>query len=497
MDSIFADFTKAYSFQSASGGGDGQLLASAIIPESPTNDPGRLYAFYRATSSRNLANELDNWITFNSKLELDQDQQRCWIDTFTAYYQFVGELLAAEEEENAGTKGVSADWHGVYAAWKKVVNSLYKGYQIGCYEVWTIPCLYVAVRYLPIFATKADESEEIQRNNAVSTPGMPEEEEVGSTESKNVNLKDAANQISRIFGLCANDRSVSSRSPAALTSHFEKLKVGQNRSPIEDSRKWALYNITNALFRTYSRLNNVSLSKNILKSLRALNDLPDLSLFPKSHRVTFHFYVGRISFLEEDYAAAAEHLTQAFALCPATHTRNAERILTYLIPTKLVAHHKLPSQTLLQPYPNLERVFAPFRPAIKTANIAAFDAALDAGERYFMKQRIYLTLERARDIVIRNTLRNVFLRAGYEDQKPDAKPDDPKVRKTRIEIRAFGKALLDSGAEVGDGQGGVDSDHVECLIANLIYKDLLKGYIAHEAGKVVLNKKGAFPGTGV
>ncbi|GAB7366481.1 hypothetical protein MBLNU230_g8274t1 [Neophaeotheca triangularis] len=473
MDAIFADFTRAHVYQSASDGGDGQLLASTITPDAPKNDPGRLYHFYRSTNPHMVPHELEYRIKFNSKLPLDPDQQRCWIDTFTTYHTFVGELLLAEEAQNAAANRVRDEWGRVYAAWKKVVNSIYKGYQTGCYEAWTIPCLYVVVRYLRIFATKADESADAQKDSGVSLTGMVEDEEVG-TEGKNTNLKDAANQIQRVFGLCANDR-----------------------SPIEDSRKWALYNITNALFRTYSRLNSVSLSKNILKSLRALSDLPDISLFPASHRVTFHFYVGRIHFLEEDYAQATEHLSSAFALCPASHTRNAQRILTYLIPTKLVAHHKLPSPALLAPYPHLEALFAPFRPAVKTANLAAFDAALEAGEASFIRTRTHLTLERARDIVVRNVLRKVFLAAGYEDPKPDAPPDTPRVRKTRIEIKAFAQALADSGAEIGDGQGGFDTDEVECLIANLIYKDLLKGYIAHEAGKVVLNKKGAFPGTGV
>ena len=31
--------------------------------------------------------------------------------------------------------------------------------------------------------------------------------------------------------------------------------------------------------------------------------MPDLSVFPKSHIVTFRYYVGVIKFLEEDYAA--------------------------------------------------------------------------------------------------------------------------------------------------------------------------------------------------
>ena len=51
------------------------------------------------------------------------------------------------------------------------------------------------------------------------------------------------------------------------------------------------------------QLNSISLCKNILKALAASRtDMPDIELFPKSHLVTFRYYVGVIHFLEEDYA---------------------------------------------------------------------------------------------------------------------------------------------------------------------------------------------------
>ena len=42
------------------------------------------------------------------------------------------------------------------------------------------------------------------------------------------------------------------------------------RAPIEESRKWGIYDTTNLLFKTYFKLNTVGLSKNLL---RALNNL--------------------------------------------------------------------------------------------------------------------------------------------------------------------------------------------------------------------------------
>ena len=39
----------------------------------------------------------------------------------------------------------------------------------------------------------------------------------------------------------------------------------------------------------------------------------------------------------------------------------------------------------------------------------------------------------------------------------------------------------------------METDEIECIVANLIYAGYVKGYIAHQHGKVVLSKQDAFP----
>jgi hypothetical protein len=225
-------------------------------------------------------------------------------------------------------------------------------------------------------------------------------------------------------------------------------------------------------------------------------------------------------------------------------------ILTYLIPCHLLTTHTLPTLALLSPYPRLQQLFLPLSRCIKKGDLSGFDAALVAGEDEFVKRRIYLTLERGRDIALRNLLRKVFIAGGFEEAK-DA--NTPPVRRTRIPVAEFGAAISLGSKET------MDSDEVECLLANMIYKvryqsfpfsfllhshfarfamrcavdasrhppypphrgtrpqrgsrtldsrhesnkltmrtqNLMKGYIARERGIVVLSKGGAFPGTGV
>ncbi|KAH0556431.1 hypothetical protein GP486_005648, partial [Trichoglossum hirsutum] len=130
--------------------------------------------------------------------------------------------------------------------------------------------------------------------------------------------------------------------------------------------------------------------------------MPPMEAFPKSHIVTYRYYVGVIWFLEEDYVKS-----------------------------------------------------------LKRGNLAGFDAALVAGEDQFVRRRIYLTLERGRDIALRNLLRKVFLAGGFVVDR-----EGQKVRRTRIDVEEFGAGI---GMAAGV-KGGMERDEVECLLANMIYK---------------------------
>lgn len=144
-------------------------------------------------------------------------------------------------------------------------------------------------------------------------------------------------------------------------------------------------------------------------------------------------------------------------------------VLTYLIPTLLLTRQRLPSPALLRPYPRLSALFSPLTRAIRSGSLAAFDTALAEGESEFVKRRIYLTLERGRDICLRNLLRKVYLAAGE---------DEEGKRRTRIKIEEFGTAVrmeeshspLGNGMEIDGERGRLENDEVECMIANMIYK---------------------------
>ncbi|PNS21618.1 Protein CSN12 [Sphaceloma murrayae] len=450
---------------------NGYELAASLSPTSPPSDPGRLYAISRALNAYTAQSELR---TSLRPILPSQDEREVWTDIFTAYHKSLLTILSCEEVSTTHAQNPSSpapDWSKSYATWKDLLNALHRGYTLGHLEPWTLPLLYQTTKHLRVLALRADATQPPVQPSTLS--------DLPTDMAPSPNLEDCARQTNRIFAL-----------------------VTQDRSPAPN-RKYGTYFIAVLLFKTYFRLNSISLCKNIVRSINAsAGDMPPLELFPKSHRVMYRYYVGVVSFLEERYAEAEEALEEAYALCLVGEAgaRQAERVLTYLVPTKMLTRHVLPSGELLARHGRLEGLFGPLCRAVRRGDLRGFDAALAEGEEEFVKMRVYLTLERGRDVAARNLLRKVYLAAGWEQGK------EGEVRRSRIAVAEWAAGLRCVGEDV-------EGDEVEGLIAGLIYKasrgspldgcitdtiqNLIKGYISRAHGMVVLNKKGAFPGTGV
>ncbi|EJT74452.1 CSN12 [Gaeumannomyces tritici R3-111a-1] len=447
-------------FAEAVRSGNGPLLATTLAPAESAENLQKLQAIWNSASPQDVKGVIRNRIRKKVGSHLSNDEVQGWTEVFTAFWKAVGEILSINGLSGAQTK---PSWSGVYEAWKELNSMIIRGYTNHGFLAWTIPCLYVAGKYLRLFAVKADEERSRTSSDANNTTF---EDDFETESDKNKQLEDCARQLNRIFTLCLSDR-----------------------APLEDSRKWGIYYIINLLFKTYFKLNSASLSRNILKALNAYKgDMPALVQFPKSQQVTFRYYEGVLSFLDENYVEAETHLEQAYTLCHKDALKNKQLILMYLIPCRLLTSHTLPSPALLEPYARLQELFLPLSRCIKKGELHSFDLALQAGEETFVKRRIYLTLERGRDVALRNLLRKVFLVGGFEESKDSSAAP---IRRTRVPVAEFSAAIsLNS-------QHSLDSDEVECLLANMIYKNLMKGYIHRERGIAVLSKTGAFPGTGV
>ncbi|KAJ7461973.1 hypothetical protein FB451DRAFT_1267390 [Mycena latifolia] len=294
---------------------------------------------------------------------------------------------------------------------------------------WTLPALFSILRDLRDLAHDADWHAKVHSEQSEC-------------------MVEAARIVAKAFSNCMTDRN----------------------SPVEESRKWGIYYVVGLAMKSYFKVKRISLTKNIIKVLENTSDIPALELYPRSHQVTYRYYLGMLSFLNEEYVKAEQELTLAFYHCHIGAHDNQMRILAYLIPLRILRGH-LPSDELMRRFPILADVFAPFVTAIHTGDIAAFDRALAHREARLIELNLLLTLEKARELCLRGLFRRVWVASA---------------KGTRIPLSMFHCALRISGIDV-------EIEEAECLVANMVYKGFMRGYISHEKQMVVLASTNAFP----
>lgn len=192
MDILFRDFERAQI------DGAGLLLSTTLTPIAPHEDPWRLQRFYNASNPVSIMSDLRTGLIAHSNTEarFPKGEGNAWVDVYAAYWRAVGEITAIED-------GIKSDWTLVYEAWKEVANAIIKGYSGSWFSAWTVPCLYVAGRFLRIFAIKADDYVREAKPMAFDAEMQ---DDIGGDVGGNHKLEDAARVINRIFTLCISDR---------------------------------------------------------------------------------------------------------------------------------------------------------------------------------------------------------------------------------------------------------------------------------------------------
>lgn len=296
-------------------------------------------------------------------------------------------------------------------------------------SAWALPILYLLLNDLRRFASLADEP------GYSAGGGLP-------------SLEECSRLVSKAFSLCATDR------------------VNKGR----ESRRNGAYHTACLSMKCYFRVGKPNLCKNVVRAVTSDPKTPPVEQAPIGDQVTWRFYIGMLAFLAGEDARAAIELEWAFSHCPLSCKRNQELILTFLIPLHLL-RGSLPSAKLLARFPRLQETYGPFVDAIRKGSVQAYDEALERAQPRLVSMNTYLAVERAREICLRTLFRRAW---------------EASDRNSRIPISTFRKALELQRVEV-------DNDEVECMVANMIYRGFIRGYISHERQTVVLAKTNAFP----
>ncbi|KAF6175331.1 hypothetical protein GIB67_021836 [Kingdonia uniflora] len=233
----------------------------------------------------------------------------------------------------------------------------------------------------------------------------------------------------------------------------------------------ALY-VTCQLFKVYFKLGTVHLCRSVIRSIETAR-IFDFEEFPVRDKVTYMYYTGRLEVYNENFVVADQKLTYALIHCNPRSEANIRMILKYLIPVKL-SIGILPTSWLLKKYSLLE--YENVVQALKRGDLRLLRHALQEHEDRFLRSGVYLVLEKLELQVYQRLIKKIYI---FQKQK-----DPSKAHQVKLEVIV--KALKWLGMDM-------DVDEVECIVAILIHKNLVKGYFAHRSKVAVLSKQDPFP----
>lgn len=92
----------------------------------------------------------------------------------------------------------------MYESWKEFTSQIIRGYTNHDFENWTIPSLYVAGRYMRLYAIRADAE---RAGNGTHDEAVTNfQDDFDPETEKHKSLEDCARQLNRIFNTCLSDR---------------------------------------------------------------------------------------------------------------------------------------------------------------------------------------------------------------------------------------------------------------------------------------------------
>jgi len=236
-------------------------------------------------------------------------------------------------------------------------------------------------------------------------------------------------------------------------------------------RLGALY-VTCQLFKVYFKLGTVHLCRSVIRSIETARVF-EFEEFPTRDKVTYMYYTGRLEVFNDNFLAADQKLMYALEHCDPQKEANIRMILKFLIPVKL-SLGVLPKEWLLQRYNLLE--YIDVVRALRRGDLRLLRHALLNHEDEFLRSGVYLVLEKLELQVYQRLIKKIYI---IQKQKDASRAHQVKMD---IIVKALKWLEID-----------MDVEEVECIMAILIHKNLMKGYFSHKSKVVVLSKQDPFP----
>lgn len=307
----------------------------------------------------------------------------------------------------------------------------------------------------------------------------------------------AANIVRQAFVTCLNDRSGTG--------------TGQ-RDGQPEGKKAGIYVIANLCLKILFQCKKTRNAEQIFVNI--YNQSPPLSLYPKSQRVTYLYYLGRFLFSTNHFYRAQLALQAAYEQCHPSCIKQRRLILVYLLASNVILG-RFPSQRLLvRPEAGgLDGIFVPLCRAIAKGDLGTLHRLLDDGAEYagwLRKYRILLQLRNRCEVLAwRSLARKVFLINGSAYD-----PNSRRAPTFSLEDLLAALKLVDNGdpsSRIATTPTYIDPDldgadelvaealapdmlEVESIVSSLIDQGLVNAFISHRQLRCAIigaKKKGA------
>lgn len=288
-------------------------------------------------------------------------------------------------------------------------------------------------------------------------------------------LERCGRTIHRSFNLCLNDRN----------------------PDLPRNRKIGCYLFANLEFQLYRLLENRDMAKNLVKVLQSrVNEIPTLSqslaALHAKHKVLYNYYMGEYyGCYESDFEKGFTYLQEALLECSTSGSCDAQidRILVLLVPFALLTRRIYPNfqHRALATRRSRRMAHNLYRPIIKsilTGNLKDYDAQFAKHELFFLRNGLFVAMSLLRELVFLKLVKICWITSNHVTIIPLTTiatgylASLQGTRKRRKKLPAITDSLLDD---------------LECQLANLIYKNAVKGYLSHSNRCLVLSKKDPFP----
>lgn len=263
---------------------------------------------------------------------------------------------------------------------------------------------------------------------------------------------------------------------------------------VDENRKIGVFYIGTLLFKLYNRIKAYGLLNNMCKVFEShFNEIgPYLSRINNDLIVIrFKFYMGLYyGYEKNNYALGFKWLQETFDICTLYESISStykvrSQVLIYLIPMRILHLRHYPRLApLRRTYPSVAKIYTMLVKSLCTGNLKLYEKFIEDNEFYLVKRNLYVTVLKMKELVELKLVKKAWILNGGN---------------TKVPLDMLAKAFQISRGTPCHVTENVAPNHdqeldeLECILATLISKNYIKGYLSH-SHRVMMTSKTPFPG---